>query len=367
MAIGKKKKKAAEEETSGKKKKKKKGGEAESEGKKKLDKKKLILLILLLAVAAGAAYKFGLLDKFGGGGGDTKDKATVPDAVATYDLNEDSVASLTAAFEEVGDELLLSISSNALPVEETAEEEENADEDAEAPAEEEEAPAKEEEPTEDLPPYSNYYYKITGDTASDLEKYVEYLTAEATEGEDGALLGGGFALWEAEEAPQKEYVTAYQKASSSDSKKLFILEIENPLNGDAATEMFAVKLYLADKPVERTEGVTRDETMQYFLGLDHERLGLEKPIADYYIVMDMGRTYIDQNDCYGINLYNKGDGEESYFVKKFYLSVEHKKLYEYLAGDLVGLQENYTVNQGGEVLSSGESGTVHEWNIGPLE
>ncbi len=346
MAFGKKKKGGAE--GAAEKKKKATGGE---EGGKK-SKKKLLIPVIVLLLAAGGAYRFGLLDRFMGGG-DGAAKATVPDAVDTYVLNEESVASLTAAFEGVGDELLLSISSNAIPAD-TTEQDAAADQSADAADETTDTttdtttqtPATEEDP------YSNYYYKVTGDTADDLVKYAEYLT---TSGDTG----GGFTRRE-DTGDASDGVMTFEKTAASVSGKLLILEIENPLNGDAATEMFSIKLRLEEKQEPLQEGVTRDEALKYFEGLNYELLGLDKPISDYYLVMDMGRTYIDKNDCYGISLYNKGTGEESYFVKKFYLSVEKKKLYEYLAGDLVGLQENYTVNQGGEVLSSVENGGLHE-------
>ena len=348
MAFGKKKKGGAEEAAEKKKKKEKKAAGGEEGGKK--SKKKLLILVIVLLLAAGGAYRFGLLDRFMGGG-DGAAKATVPDAVDTYVLNEESVASLTAAFEGVGDELLLSISSNALPVD-TAEQDAAADT---ADAADETTDTTVDTTTQtsaaEEDPYSNYYYKVTGDTANDLVKYAEYLT---TSGDTG----GGFTRRE-DTGDASDGVMTFEKTAASVSGKLLVLEIENPLNGDAATQMFSIKLRLEEKQEPLQEGVTRDEALKYFEGLNYELLGLDKPISEYYLVMDMGRTYIDKNDCYGISLYNKGAGEESYFVKKFYLSVEKKKLYEYLAGDLVGLQENYTVNQGGEVLSSVENGGLH--------
>lgn len=321
------KKQQKKEEKQAKKQEKKAAAGQDAEGGKK-SKKKLLLLILAVA-ALGAGFRFGLMDKFTGGGGG---KSAIPQAVDAYELDGESVPSLTAALTDVGDELLLSMSGNGLPAEEDAE---DAEGDAAAPQATDDA--------EDVPLHSNYYYKITEDTAADLESYAAYLTAAAEEGAGFTLRGGS-----------EDYVTAYERDAAEHSKQLVILEIENPLNGDAETGMFAIKLHLEQKQEQEKlqEGVTRDQAMQYFMGLDYQTLGLEKPVSEYYLVMDMGRTYIDKNDCYGINLYNKGEGEESYFVKKFYLSLEHKKLYEYLAGDLVGLQDNYTVNH---LVSSNQS------------
>lgn len=354
MAFGKKKDKAQDDEKAQKKadkkaekqakkqqkkeeKKKKKDGEQTEEGGGKKKSKKKLLLILLAVAALGIGFRLGLLDRFTGGGG--AQKQALPDAVEAYELDGESVASLTAAFEGVGDELLVSVAGNGLPVAEDAEDAEDADAEDADKADKQEADVAEEAL------HSNYYYKITADTEDDLAKYAEYLTAA---GEEGA----GFTLRTS--GSEAEYVTAYEKDAAEHTKQLVILEIENPLNGDPETGMFAIKLHLEEKQEKLKEGVTRDQAMQYFMGLDYQTLGLEKPISDYYIVMDMGRTYIDKNDCYGINLYNKGDGEESYFVKKFYLSLEQKKLYEYLAGDLVGLQENYTMNH---LVSSNQTDT----------
>lgn len=325
MAFGKKKDKKKD-----KKNVSEAGNIAEGGGKK--SRKKLLLLILLAAIALAAGFRFGLMERFGSGGSGTK--ASIPKRVEAYSVDTESVASITKALEDCGDELLLSMSGNGLPEDEDAEE---GEEGAEA-----EAPGQDAVDTSEEPLHSNYYYMITADSEADLARYEEYLIGGMQDHE----------LFTKRENTEKEYITAYERDAAIHSKQLLVLEIEYPLNDDPETGMFAIKLRLEPKQEKLQEGVTRDQAMQYFKGLDHELLGLEKPVSEYYLVMDMGRTYIDKNDCYGINVYNKGEGEGSYFVKKFYLSLEHKKLYEYLAGDLVGLQDNYTMNH---LLSSNQN------------
>ena len=122
------------------------------------------------------------------------------------------------------------------------------------------------------------------------------------------------------------------------------------------------------------EAVSREDTLAYFNTLSQEKLGLPKPVSEYYVVMDMGRTFVDGHDCHGISLYEKGDGAGNYFIKKFYLSLEDKKLFEYMGGSIYTMEYN---PQTGETTTSvgdefnqrtvNSGGTVHDWNIGPVD
>ena len=209
--------------------------------------------------------------------------------------------------------------------------------------------------------WSYYYYRLGKDSQADVEKYREFLVEE------------GFELKENEEGA--DYLLTYKKDSAV-AGKLFVLQLEYPLGGDEGTGIYGIKLSREDKPQDGSayKAATRDEIMDYFLTLPYEKLGLSKPIREYYIVMDMGRTYIDGKDCYGINLYEKGNGSGSYFVKKFFLSLGEKRLYEYMAGDIISMQHNSSIN--GMDDTSGTSGTggtnsnsgiVYDWKIGPVQ
>ena len=175
--------------------------------------------------------------------------------------------------------------------------------------------------------------------------------------------------------------------------------MEYPLAGDAATGQYVIKARLEKKPeviVENVQTMSRDDALRYMAGLDYTKLGLEYPLSEYNMTLDMGRTYIDGKDCYGINIYTKGNQENGgNFVKKFYLSLADKKIYEYLDNDIFDLQsvsstypqfeqnstipagQGDTAEQGGTAGQdmTGQGGTggapsgagVHDWEFGPME
>ncbi len=312
---------------------------------KKKGKKKIILIGLLVAVIAAAAAYFLVIREKGGG------KPKLPDPVEAYTLQEESVASITAAFEEKGKEVLLSVSTSSEP------EDEEDKKDKEDSEKEEDSDRTMQEDEEAGGDWSYYYYRIGPDSEDTIEKYKEFLLEE------------GFELVTNDKdfkQPVSQYAEAYQR-DGAQKGRLFVIELEYPMAGDSATGIYSIKVRLEEKL--QIQPVTRDETLKYFKGLDPKLLGLEKPIEEYSIMMDMGRTFVDGKECYGISLYEKGEEEESYFVKKFYLSLAEKKLYEYLGGDIIGMQQNSSVSGSAEssASASGSSGEVHDWNIGPTE
>ena len=379
-------------------KKKKKGADGEEQPKKKLSKKNLLIIIVVLLLAAVAAkftvFKDGIPPlPFGGGGGSSQAEAKLPDPVDAYCLLDDSVASISSSFGaaetaaegtegEEGEEkkedkkdkkdkedkedkaakgakeVLLSMSTSYVPKAEGEEGEEGKEESAK-----EEEPAEESDILEANKPegeYGYYYYRVGAGTEGTLAEYREF------------LLDDGFKLLE--NANAKPYVTKYQKEGVT-PKKYFNLEIEYPLGGDEMTGMYAIRVSMEDKPdpVEK-EAVGRAETLEYFNTLSQEKLGLPKPVSEYYVVMDMGRTFVDGHDCHGISLYEKGNGAGNYFIKKFYLSLEDKKLFEYMGDSIYTMEYNPQTGQTSTTISDdfnrqtvNSGGTVHDWNIGPVE
>ncbi|MFW5670287.1 MAG: hypothetical protein ACOCM4_13815, partial [Acetivibrio ethanolgignens] len=207
--------------------------------------------------------------------------------------------------------------------------------------------------------WSYYYYRIGPDSEDTIEKYKEFLLEE---GFEPVTNDKDF------KKPVSQYAEAYQR-DGAQKGRLFVIELEYPMAGDSATGIYSIKVRLEEKLQLKVQPATRDETLKYFKGLDEKLLGLKKPMEEYAIMMDMGRTFVDGRECYGISLYEKGENKESYFVKKFYLSLAEKKLYEYLGGDIIGMQQNSSVSGSGEssASASGSSGGVHDWNIGPTE
>nr|WP_294680617.1 hypothetical protein [uncultured Anaerotignum sp.] len=285
-------------------------------------KKKIILVVVLVAVVAAALVYFFVLRGKGAG------KAKLPAPVEAYTLQEESVDSITTAVEEGKNEVLISVSTTNPP------EDEKKDKDKDKDKEDEEETAETPQATdENQENWSYYYYRIGTDSEEAIKQYKKFLT------EDGFAKVTKDADFK---QPVSQYAEAYQK-DGQQSGRLFVVELEYPLEGNADTGLYSIKVRLEEKP--KLKPVTREDTLDYFMGLDYKVLGLEKPIGDYSIVMDMGRTIVDGTECYGICLYEKGGEEQSYFVKKFYLSLAEKKLFEYLNGDIVGMEENKSVSE----------------------
>lgn len=315
-----------------KKEKKKKSAE-QGEGGKKGGKKKLLLLVPVIAAVGAGVYFFvlkgGGLPFLGGGA----DKNTVD----VYAVEEEMVGSITAMETVVGEETLMSITTNVVPL---TEEEQAA---AEAEGEEEDKKDKKDEPNRgeatviteedggDGSLWSYYYYQIGENTLENLTAYTDFLT------EAGFKMEGGGG-----DTEETAALGLYTKAAETKPEYIFSIELEYPLAGDMATGQYAVKARMKEKEKlieENVPTMSRDEAMEFFAEQDHTKLGLERPLSEYNMTVDMGRTYIDGKDCYGINIYSKGNGPDGgNFVKKFFLSLSDKKIYEYLNNDIFDLQ-----------------------------
>ncbi len=389
---------AKKEKPKKEKKKKQKNEQAEGEIKKGGKKKLLLLVPVLVGVGAGVFFFL----RSGGGlpflGG--KDKP-----VEVYAVEDEMVASVTAALEECGEQTLMSITTNIAPPDaEPAEGEENGEGEEEEKKEKEEEKEEDEEKDDkkkdkDAPNrgeaqyidegeggdgsrWTYYYYKIGETTVADLNAYTEFLNEEGFE----LISGGGMD-------EETSALGKYQKEAETEEDHIFSIEMEYPLAGDAATGQYVIKARMEKKPeviVENVQTMSRDDALRYMAGLDYTKLGLQYPLSEYNMTLDMGRTYIDGKDCYGINIYTKGNqGNGGNFVKKFYLSLADKKIYEYLDNDIFDLQsvssmypqfeQNSTMpaGQGGTAGQSaaGQGGNggapsgvgVHDWEFGPME
>ncbi len=224
-----------------KKEKKKKQKNDQAEGEKKGGKKKLLLLVPVLAGVGAGVYFFvlngGGLPFLGGG----KDKT-----IDVYAVEDEMVASVTAALEECGEQTLMSITTNVAPPDaEPAEGEEGAEgEEEEKKDEEKEEENKDEEKDDkkkdkDAPNrgeaqyidegeggdgtrWTYYYYKIGETTVADLNAYTEFLNEEGFE----LVSGGGTD-------EETSALGIYQKEAETEEDHIFSIEMEYPLAGDA--------------------------------------------------------------------------------------------------------------------------------------
>lgn len=236
--------------------------------------------------------------------------------------------------------------------------------------------------TENLETWNKYYYKSNPHTMRVLKAYASYLEEqgfERVQGEQEAAQPKEQSKTASEEAQPNTFYGKYQK-QSEDPGYLFSIELQYPLANDPAIQMYVVKAMKEKAPAEEDamqgQGMTRDRALSYLESLDSTTLGLEKPLTDYYVVMDMGRSYVEGKDCYGINVYERGNEKESYFVHKYYMSISDQELYScdaegiirrlYPAGATVPTEQTQgTSPTATQADTTNMGGTAHDWNFGP--
>lgn len=380
--------------------------------------KKKIIIVALIVALIGAVAGFFFTRRGGGKGPD------FPKPVEEYTAGEEAVPSITSSVEEGKDELLLSVSTNEQTEEdsevgnEKKQKEEKPKDNGEVNKKEEKRKEKEQKKkekeekkrnkdqqkdgkkaeeektdisgtegtsqTENLEPWNKYYYQSNAYTVDVLEAYAAYLEGEGFEQVQEKEQQSS-EKQQAEESVNKTFHAKYQRKSEEEGY-LFSVELEYPLANDPAIQMYAVKAMKEKAPAAQGadgEGITRDRAMNYLESLDSTSLGLTKPLSDYYVVMDMGRSYVEGKDCYGINVYDKGAEKESYFVQKYYLSIGDQELYSCdIDGVIRRLQPAKGLAPSGvSVPGTAGNGTAtnsqvqdvntgdiaHDWNFGPPE
>lgn len=75
--------------------------------------------------------------------------------------------------------------------------------------------------------------------------------------------------------------------------------------------------------------ITKDEALSYLEKLSAKTLRLEKNLTEYTkIEFDAWTTYVNNVECYGINVYDKVNGQEQ-TQGVYYVSLDGKKIYLY--------------------------------------
>lgn len=358
-----------------------------------MNRKKILITGLIVAVLSAVAGYFIFAEK----------SEKLPSPVDLYTAGDESVESITEAVENVGEEILLSISTS----EDKEEEEKNESGDAGAKSDADTAENDEKkldheqnikdskdfqpentemtQQSQDQRPWSRYYYKISVDSIEDIQQYTEFLIEndfekiepEIEEPQEKEDTKNNQQL---KQEPEKSNISGMYQRDAKEEGYLFCIEIEFPLADDPETGLYKIEATIQEKvEPKKFEAMTRQSAMDYMESIDYKALGLDQPLSNYYVVLDMGRSYIDGKDCYGINVYTKGISGESYFVKKYYLALEDKNIYVYdndgviekldqESGYFKGIDSSMTMNGVKENDASLEKGKpYHDWNFGPLD
>lgn len=84
--------------------------------------------------------------------------------------------------------------------------------------------------------------------------------------------------------------------------------------------------------IKETSGgkdISRDGALNYLTTLPAEKLGMEKPVAEYKTVYDAGQSSIDGLSCYGISLYELGTAGTNVFQGKFFVATNQSAVFRY--------------------------------------
>ena len=115
---------------------------------------------------------------------------------------------------------------------------------------------------------------------------------------------------------------------SSEPNKIFkltIQEYENSYNITVSRE----EGQLPEK-VEAEELIfTRDDARAYLKNFINNSKELPLSFDNYTNIFDVGRSFINGEECYGLNIYQKGQSNCNEFVGKYYISLMDKKVYKY--------------------------------------
>lgn len=82
-----------------------------------------------------------------------------------------------------------------------------------------------------------------------------------------------------------------------------------------------------EKSVKKNE-ITKEEALKLLEKIPAKTLGLAKALTEYTVIYDDWITNVKGVDCYGINVYEKGDLKDT-FAGAYYVATDGSKIYQY--------------------------------------
>lgn len=163
-----------------------------------------------------------------------------------------------------------------------------------------------------------YVYNGEEDFQSVIDEYTKYLLEEK-----------GFVKLESEDSKESDEssVSSYGM-QSSEADKVFGITIAK----DEKNYYITVFRYEGELPKEKEEEkkeFTRDDARSYLKNFIDETNELPLSFDSYTNIFDVGRSIINGEECYGMNIYQKGQSKCNEFVKKYYISLKEKNIYIY--------------------------------------
>ncbi len=179
-----------------------------------------------------------------------------------------------------------------------------------------------------------YVYQWGEQSQNALDSYVKYLEDEA-----------GFVSLEDETKEQESEETAEDgetstpmyslAAQSKEENKLFKIEITQ------GKKDYTITVFREEGQLPEEDTFTRDQAKAYLRGFLDEKKELSQPVDDYTYIFDVGRALIQNEECYGVSIYKKGESQCNEIEAKYYISLKEKNIYRYdlHTGDSIKISE----------------------------
>ena len=116
-------------------------------------------------------------------------------------------------------------------------------------------------------------------------------------------------------------------AQSQEENKLFEVNIKEGENNYYIT-VFRQEGQLPKDEEEKSE-FTRDDAKAYLKEFLDSSNALNSPFDNYTCIFDVGRSIVNNEECYGVSLYQKGPSGYNYIVAKYFVSLENRNVFKY--------------------------------------
>lgn len=174
-----------------------------------------------------------------------------------------------------------------------------------------------------------YLYEADDQTETDLETYCTYLTDELgfakMDVSDSSTTEGTTDATGTTEATEGTTVEQYGIASKEEGM-VFTIEIAQQQDQYAIT---VSKEEGKDPNAEPLTEFNRNDALAYFESNIEKYVDLPKPISEYEMIFDVGQSYINGEDCYGITVYDKNSVDTNQYVEKYYIALATQNIYVY--------------------------------------
>lgn len=164
---------------------------------------------------------------------------------------------------------------------------------------------------------TEYIYERDGNTKSDLKEYKTYLLNDC-----------GFTQLDTEEEEDPPEVI-YESFVIEAQEEGYIFELEITLQEEEFSIAVSTKEGEVPKPEKESREFTRTDAKPYFEEFLRKKGNLPNPVESYNIMFDVGQTTINDEICYGITVYEAGEGGYNKFVQKYYMSLKDRNIYLY--------------------------------------